>query len=345
MQLSFQGKLLACDDEAKLVLRAQQELISSSDSSKGTWELVNGSLKNKFNGRFLQLERNTQSVRVSGQEPHKASRWTLTNEGVIHLAFDCKLCLCWTNDEKLEVRYFPTAKDVFRWAISDPTPTHVYQPLSTVSNHGYPTPGPQDVTASSAMEAAFFVPKEEWDSLRRSEFFDYIVIGSGFCSFAFVNRTLTNNPFARILILERGDYFLPDHFMNLHSSFGQIASKPGVTETFPWSVSKKTADGEYIKWLHGQVPYLGGKSTMWTGWCPKPQNEDLRGWPPELIATLSKYFDEAATILNVKSASEIFAEKDIGVMQKMTLELLEENLLTVQRIIPAPLSIDDTNIK
>ena len=66
-------------------------------------------------------------------------------------------------------------------------------------------------------------------------------------------------------------------------------------------------DGEYIKWLHGQIPYLGGRSTLWSAWCPESQDEDMPGWPKEVTNAIHHYFSDVKCFLNVIPASEIFA--------------------------------------
>jgi hypothetical protein len=42
--------------------------------------------------------------------------------------------------------------------------------------------------------------------------FDDIVVGSGFCGLAYIDEALRLNPFRRILLLERGGFWLSDHF-------------------------------------------------------------------------------------------------------------------------------------
>ena len=99
---------------------------------------------------------------------------------------------------------------------------------------------------------------------------------------SFVQRMLKNNSFVKILILEHGDYFLPQHFQNLPLPFPHILGR--VSETLLWSITPTMHNGEYIKWQHGQVPYLGGKSIMWSGWCPEPSNDEMPGRPNEIKA-------------------------------------------------------------
>lgn len=71
-------------------------------------------------------------------------------------------------------------------------------------SYGYPTPGPQTPTPQEIMNHVFFLSEAEWKQAREELQFDYIVIGSGFCAYAFAERILRGKPDANILMLERG---------------------------------------------------------------------------------------------------------------------------------------------
>ena len=148
-------------------------------------------------------------------------------------------------------------------------------------NYGFPTPGPQSPTGTDVMNHIFFLSNEGWKQAREKDCFDYVVIGSGPCGLAFVDQVLKNNPFAKILIIERGPFFLPEHFQNLPVPFQQTIG--GMSETFPWTLSATTHNGEHIKWQHGMGPFFGGRSTLWSTWCPRPTEEEMAGWPREVI--------------------------------------------------------------
>ena len=110
-------------------------------------------------------------------------------------------------------------------------------------------------------------------------------------------------------------------------------------------------NGEYIKWQHGQVPYLGGKSIMWSVWCPEPSNDEMPGWPNEIMDTIHNYFEDATKLLTVVSAKDIYKKENcrtiatdqpvLWVLQNGIEKSLQDNqskLTTVNRIIPAPLA-------
>ena len=88
-------------------------------------------------------------------------------------------------------------------------------------DHGYPTPGPQSPTPQKVMDHVFFLSEGEWKQVREQEQFDHIIVGSGFCAFAFAQRALAADPHTRILIIDRGPFFLPEHFQNLPLPYNQ----------------------------------------------------------------------------------------------------------------------------
>lgn len=226
---------------------------------------------------------------------------------------------------------------------------------STNFNAGFPTPGPQSPTGQKVMDHVFFLSETEWKRVREEESFDYIVIGSGFCALAFVERTLSLDPNARILVVERGPFFLPEHFQNLPVPFQQTLG--GLSETFPWTLSARTHNqpkGD-IQWQHGMVPFFGGRSTLWSSWCPRPTRDEMAFWPEAVIEAAERHFESAERLLNVIPADEIDAgfhpetRKHIagsrpvyGVMQERLQAMLADNLPKVPsatRSMPAPMAV------
>ncbi|MBO0590520.1 GMC family oxidoreductase [Cellulophaga sp. E16_2] len=216
-------------------------------------------------------------------------------------------------------------------------------------NYGFPTPGPQQPTGQDVMNHVFFTTKSDWKKIQETEQFDFIVLGSSFCCLAFVERTLSKNPFAKILILERGEYFLPEHFQNLPLPYKQTLG--GLSETYPWTLSKKTTEGEYIKWQHGMLPFFGGRSTLWSAWCPRPTKEEMINWPKEVIANAHNYFATAEKLLNVVPTDQIdspIKSKPVyGVLQKEIQQKLNENYTKIKEItrtFAAPLAVKTPDI-
>ena len=346
------GKLLASSEDNQLVLIDKGELAPVSSK---LWKFTQeGFVVNQLSGLLLQVEPNSQTVVLGKSENQPCSKWTHTSNGKIHLASDNQMYLCApkTLHGKVQVRFcdekVESLKGCFHWMMLSEEEKTVSMPVTEIDSptpqHGYPVPGPQSPTAAIAMQDTFFVHDDEWTALRSSGEFDYIVVGSSFCGFAFAQRILGINPYAKVIVLERGDYFLPQHFKSLPLPFKY--TRRGVSETFPWSITSDTHNGEYIKWQHGQVPYLGGASVMWNGWCPEPLDAEMPGWPKEVTDAIHSHFEDVTKLLNITSASEIF--KEAGAMQRGMEAALDANqtkLATVTRIIPAPLAANARHLR
>ncbi len=212
-------------------------------------------------------------------------------------------------------------------------------------NHGFPTPGPQSPTGQIVMDHVFFLSKEGWKKAREEGTFDFVVIGTGFCCLAFIERALKQDPHCRILVIERGSFFLPEHFQNLPLPF--VKTLGGMSETFPWTLSATTASGRggTVRWQHGMVPFFGGRSTLWSAWCPRPTTAEMAGWPPETIEVAHQYFEAAEKLLHVQGADQVDAGKDdttlqficqnrpvYGALQQRVQTLLAENGTSIDGI-------------
>lgn len=178
--------------------------------------------------------------------------------------------------------------------------------------NGYPTPGPQNPSLDHILNHIYFTSNEEWKKIREENTYDYVVVGTGFCAYAFIERVLKNKPAAKILVLERGGFHLPEHFQNLPLAYQGLLG--GMSETFPWTLdsgtaNKDTTGGDYIKAQHGMLPFFGGRSTTWSAWCPKPDKEagELDWWNEKIVEKLinKKYLDSAEELLNVISVDKL----------------------------------------
>src|ERR1017187_7987188 len=86
--------------------------------------------------------------------------------------------------------------------------------------HGYPTPGPQCPDGGKVMDHVFFLSNEGWKRAREDTAYDLVIVGTGFCGLAVAYRALELNAHCRILMIERGPFFLPEHFQNLPLQIG-----------------------------------------------------------------------------------------------------------------------------
>ena len=229
---------------------------------------------------------------------------------------------------------------------------------STKLRHGYPTPGPQNPTGQQVMDEVFFLSQDQWEQAREENNYDFVIIGSGFCGFAFAQRALERStaqgkPCA-ILMVERGPFFLPEHFQNLPLPFQKTLG--GRSETFPWTLSARTAEGKnggYIRWLQGMAPFFGGRSTLWSAWCPTPTRDEMQGWPEKTIKAAQSQFGSALKLLGVKRADQIDQETTggrpvYGTLQSIVQCLLQHgihNIDGVYRTEPAPLAcVSDSRV-
>lgn len=184
--------------------------------------------------------------------------------------------------------------------------------------NGYPTPGPQNPDIQDIMNHAYFLTEEQWKDARENKTYDYIIIGSGFCGYAFAERILKKDETARILMIERGGFLLPTHFQNLGTSYKKLVGP--ISETFPWSLSHETMiqPAPYRVTQHGMLPYFGGRSFLWSAWCPVPEDDQVQHWPKTLINSLRgtvkeengqrttvDYYAEAKKLLHVHYSDQL----------------------------------------
>ena len=195
------------------------------------------------------------------------------------------------------------------------------------------------------MNNLFFLSDDQWNIERRQADYDYVIIGSSFCALAFVDRALKNNPDAKIMIIERGPYYHPEHFQNLPPAF--VTTVGGTSETFPWKITKETHEGQYIKWQHGMNNFFGGRSSFWSGWCPEPEDHEMSEWPAETKEVVHRFFPAAKKLLNVTPADKICKKEEgsdpiFGTLQCDIQEMLKDlpsQIAAITRTMPAPLAV------
>src|SRR6516165_5767859 len=102
------------------------------------------------------------------------------------------------------------------------------------------------------------------------------------------------------------------------------------------------------------VPFFGGRSTLWSAWCPTPTRDEMQGWPEKIIKAAENQFGSALKLLRVKPAdrldqeitdqqrSLIGASRPVyGRLQSTVQRLLKDgihNIEGVYRSEPAPLA-------
>lgn len=120
--------------------------------------------------------------------------------------------------------------------------------------------------------------------------YDYIVIGAGAYGVSFVHKIMSNDPNSKILILEKGNFLLPEHFQNQKSCFLDTFNKSFAS---PWTTN--SSEGLFY---FGQRPYVGGRALFWNAWTPQPK--EFRNWPKELVNDLQRYWCESQSFLGVE---------------------------------------------
>ncbi|CAF1134365.1 unnamed protein product [Adineta ricciae] len=177
--------------------------------------------------------------------------------------------------------------------------------------------------------------------------YDYVVIGSSFCSLGFIHQISQRDPNAKILVLERGLQYLSEHHQH------GCSSPPKHVEVTSWTVAPETVQNESLENVHGQIPLFGGRSLYWSGWCPTPSTEQLAGWPENLKISLQEtYFRLAKELLNVITADQMRARENdhliYDTFQTSLKQRLNEviNIDTIKEVQHAPLAMgNDRSIK
>ncbi|THU79690.1 FAD/NAD(P)-binding domain-containing protein [Dendrothele bispora CBS 962.96] len=174
-----------------------------------------------------------------------------------------------------------------------------------VKGFGYPRPGIQSPTPSAATAAHYFVDDATWSAILDRGEFDDVVVGSGHCALAYVDEALKRDPHRKILILERGGFWLPEHFQNPPLPFKMVLGGP--SETFPWTLSTETRRIPELGFMHGSCPFFGGRSTFWSAWCPTPTLDLMRSYPKSMMKTAesSDFWEKCKSLLRVTPADQI----------------------------------------
>ncbi|KAG0699201.1 hypothetical protein DFH29DRAFT_937635 [Suillus ampliporus] len=211
------------------------------------------------------------------------------------------------------------------------------------NNYGFPEPGIQSPSARQVVAKDYLVTDETWEDIRRGDppDLDFIVIGSGMTALAFIEQTLKRDPRKKILCLERGDFWLPDHFQNLPLPFKYTLGGP--SETFPFTLSKQTYESD-IKFVHGSCPFFGGRSVFWSAWSPSPTAALMRNWPDSLVTTAQKprFFKSASKLLRVTKATDIgppYGKLQRQIDQRLQPAVAKKEILSAQEVYPAPMAV------
>lgn len=224
------------------------------------------------------------------------------------------------------------------------TPSHHH-----VFNHtqGYASKRVRTLTPHRVMDPLYFVTASKWKHMQKHPEFDFIVIGSGFTGLAFVEQIYRDRPFARILMLEQGSFWLPIHLENLPLPFKDILYRRA--ETFPWTLSPQTREISGLDFVSSSYPFFGGRSLFWSAWSPAPTPELMRGFPQKLIETSREplFWSRARALLNVVDAGSLDNNVFGPLHQQLKTRLAKYHkhfMPTVETIIDAPLALHSGSI-
>lgn len=113
----------------------------------------------------------------------------------------------------------------------------------------------------------------------KDQSFDFIVIGGGAYGTSFTHKALQYHPNARIAVLEKGSYLIPDHIQNIPPAYINLNTTTGIR---PWSY-KGTPNLNFMP----QIPYVGGRALYWNAWTPQPDITEMPDWPLSAINRLN----------------------------------------------------------
>jgi choline dehydrogenase-like flavoprotein len=153
--------------------------------------------------------------------------------------------------------------------------------------------------------------------------FDIIVIGGGTFGSAIAQQLYANDCAGnhRILVLEGGPFFVPEHNQNMSAGIGHKGDKldNGEARSISSLRAQGHPDGEPFSEVWG-LPWhspigfsglsysIGGRSVHWGGWSPRLLDEEMptsasgtpHRWPTDVVNDLkNQYFDEAAEQIGV----------------------------------------------
>ena len=166
--------------------------------------------------------------------------------------------------------------------------------------------------------------------------FDVVIVGGGSFGGALAQHLLWADKAKRhrILVLEAGQWVVPEHVQNLPTlglfAPGAVEGDPGVRNEV-WGIPWRTN-------VPGGFPGLayafGGRSLYWGGWAPRPLPEELPDdrWPAAVVSDLTmRYFDEAAAQIGVEETNDFV----FGAMHETLRRALLDGLGSIPGAVPA----------
>ena len=119
----------------------------------------------------------------------------------------------------------------------------------------------------------------------------------------------------------------------------------GPSETFPWTLSRKTFKNPELVYCHGSCPFFGGRSLFWSAWCPRPRLDldELRDFPKKMLSVAKKeeFWERGENLLHVTNADKLDDTVFAGLQRVIDKKLAERwrDIKTATHSMPAPLAV------
>ncbi len=183
--------------------------------------------------------------------------------------------------------------------------------------------------------------------------FDIIVIGGGTFGSAIAQQLFSNDCRGdhRILVLEGGPFFVPEHDQNMPVGIGHPNDKVGgQARTIANMRAQGHPDGQPygevwgLPW-HSPIGFtglsysIGGRSVHWGGWSPRLLDAEMptsdagkpHRWPVDVVHDLKdQYFDEAAEQIGVDITNDFIH----GPLHEAMRQRLADRLSEIRHAIP-----------
>lgn len=166
--------------------------------------------------------------------------------------------------------------------------------------------------------------------------FDVVIVGGGSFGGALAQHLLYSDKAKRhrILVLEAGQFVVPEHVQNL-PTLGlfpppSVEGDPGVRNEV-WGIPWRT---DVPGGFPGLAYCVGGRSIYWGGWAPRPLDEELPAerWPAQVVADLTtRYFDESAAQIGVDETNDFI----FGQLHETLRRALFDGLDSIGDAVPA----------
>jgi choline dehydrogenase-like flavoprotein len=137
--------------------------------------------------------------------------------------------------------------------------------------------------------------------------FDHIVVGAGAYGTAFAHRILELDRTARVLLIDKGVFLIPDHIQNLPPTYIDLNINTGIR---PWRL---VGSPNFMP----QIPYVGGRALYWNAWTPQPDETEMPDWPQAAVDGLKKHWYDAGAFMGRRYSLSIPGNRNEALTEVM----------------------------